>query len=155
MPYDSFEIRTELDSDEVMRRITAATKQGSLFQKKEGTYLFFGQIEFRSFRLMRWIFYNNSFNPVIKGTVTDDRNGTVIDVEQSLHITSKIFMLVWFAFSTFALLVTLASVYLGMENGKRGLAISIIMLCGGMALIRVGFWLEARKTKGVLEDLLK
>ncbi len=155
VPYNEFEIKTELGSDEVMQRIMAVSQKGKFFQRKDANHLFFGEVEFCSFRLMKRISYTNSFNPVIKGTVTNDASGTLIHVKQSLHVSAKIFMIVWLVFELFALFVILINLFAGAGNGKSVLLHPFIMLFGGMAVMRVGFWMEARKTKEVLEGLLK
>ncbi|GAB3237117.1 hypothetical protein GCM10027346_28280 [Hymenobacter seoulensis] len=114
---------------------------------------FRGSASTDTFKLQRNISYRNSWLPQITGWVTLQPDGTcsVVRVCHRLSHFVLAFNLVWLAFVSIGLLMSLSS----WSSNKEAMLIPLGMLISGLALFTLPFWFEVSKSRPLLVELLE
>jgi len=117
--------------------------------------VFEGELTQNGFKVMRIIFYRNSFLPVITGKFVTGQSGSTISITMRLHAFVLAFMCVWFG----GVGIGMASVLIGLVSGQTKpdamLLIPFGMLVFGCVLVVSCFWPEAKKAKRMLTEILQ
>lgn len=93
---DLYTRRTPEDIRVILSSVTVAPEKKliSLFGPTGGD--FSGQVSDSGFELVPILWYNNSYNPIIRGWVNTDGEGTRIHVEMRMHRFVSGFSVFWF-----------------------------------------------------------
>lgn len=148
MPYDSFEIQTELSPKQVREKLGIITKRSWEKMRRQGI-VFSGEITSDGFQLTRCLAYRNSFQPVIYGTIRLTENGCVIQIEQKLNGFVKKIVYLWF-FGLLFLILVMALTHINYS----ALICCCIMGVGAYFVIHMAFLFEARHTKLLLKKYI-
>ena len=151
VPYERFSLDSAETPAALAGRLRAQTSTGSAWSLSAPKEPYRGQVSEEGFRLQPVIRYRNSFLPVIIGRFEPTGGGARIDVRQRPVWFVLGFMTIWLAG---VLLIGGAAVFASPESGDQGLWIFLGMLGFGVLLVNGGFWLEARKTRGALKEML-
>jgi hypothetical protein len=95
-PHDNFEIQSPMSTEEILAVLDTEIDQ-KWFRWRSSGKRFTGVYSISGFKIMRVIWYRNSFLPVIEGTFNPSTSGTLIKVTMRLHRFAAAFMLIWFA----------------------------------------------------------
>lgn len=155
IPYTNLSLRSPLSPGEIAALFGGRIKEWQWMRFTGGGHHFQGSLTADKFTMSRIIGYRNSFLPVIAGKIVPADRGTFIHLVMRLHVTTAIFLAVWFGF----VLLGSMSVAAGLISGKLpfhpALLIPFGMLGFGMALVSWGFWFEALKQKPMLLELFQ
>jgi hypothetical protein len=155
LPWRRYEILTHMQPAEALAAIARATgPRGSLLRPVwKRTHDLEGAVESDGFAISRVIRYRNSFLPMIRGRLAPAPGGTLVTVSMRPMWFVVIFWIFWMS----AAAVALAWVLLAKGNapGRTGLiAIALGMFAAGYLACSIGFGLEARWARQMLEKLL-
>jgi len=149
IPYEKFQINTDLSSVELVKRIKTFTGEKSFFNFSP-SHEFSGHVNEYEFEITKNISYRNSFLPIIEGNIEQKITGTQIIISMRLHLLVMFFMFVWFSGVSIGCITVLAKV----DEFSLPMLIPFGMLIFGVALVSGGFWFEASKQKRRLIELL-
>lgn len=149
IPYEKFEINSDLSSVEVVQRIENCTGKKKFFNFSH-THEFSGHVNENAFEITKNISYRNSFLPVIVGKIKQTDLGTKITITMRLHPVVICFMLIWFT----GVGIGCIAIFLIMDEFSLPMLIPFGMLIFGIALVSAGFGIEAAKQKERLIELL-
>lgn len=133
----------------VVARNTVRASFGDAFRESPGRKTFRGEASERTFKISRTIGYQNSFLPVLVGTIIETAGGCRVEVHSRMHPLVNAFTVLWLGMGagiTLPLMLTLRD---------RAVVIGPLVLLGGYALMQGGFWPEARRAKAVLIELIE
>ncbi len=104
LAFERHKIETKFDPEEVIKRIDNNIEPKQYFRSKSWSWInlgiesikeFEGKAKDNRFRINRIINYRNSFQPIITGTISKDKNLTEINIEMQLNDFIMIFMSLW------------------------------------------------------------
>jgi len=153
MPIYRFKIEARLTSQATIARIKEMVGPRRSFLEQgfwaggDARPPFIGKVEGDSFRVRRDIRYRNSFLPLIWGRITNQPMGTRVSVTMYIHPIVALFMLVWFS-------GVVAGVTAFSNPMHPLLIVPVGLLVFGIALVCVGFFPEAIKSRRLLEQSL-
>jgi len=102
LPFERLTLGTELRSDEIYRRLTAAIEPvrwiRNPFSRDHKPYE--SEINSSGFKITRVIRYRNSFLPIVTGCVRDEGAGCVVEIILRLNVIVAVFMALWLAIVT-------------------------------------------------------
>lgn len=169
LPVEKYSILTSLSQEEAMQRLYQVTdlsrKRMQLqiprfpqFKKTISTYT--GTLSKTDFKISRNISYQNSFLPVIEGTIGSFSGKTEIRISMKLHILVKVFMIIWLSLTGLAalgvLIVALNLLVKGRIHVMHPMTlIPIGMFLFGYMLMLFTFKIEAGKSKRDLNALFE
>lgn len=154
-PRDSFTLTSAHPVKTLVERLSAVTEaRRPLFFPTSGPR-YFGEVDPSGFEIVANISGRNSFNPVTVGDFEAHAEGTRIAVTSSLHGAVQVFMLVWISFAMLCgCMIVLAA--LTSEESNTVMALLALLLFVFMGWAFTGFfWLEAKRTKAELKDILE
>ena len=164
LPFENFNLRTNLTKAEVLDRITnniepKKTFQFSFFPKKR-TKPYEGKIIGNSFEISRIIYYRNSFVPFIKGSIHSDDHGTEIAIAMRLFTSVIIFTLLWFGAAALICIGALVAAFVQSTEGFQHGAWLVVVIPFSMIIflhimIRGAFKMESIQSKKFLMELLE
>jgi len=101
------------------------------------------------------IYYRNSWNPIINGSIKNDINGSIIDIEMKLNKFTYIFTVLWLSGTVFFgggnLIIQLIT-----QNIEFMLLIMpIIMFVFGVLVTKIFFEIEYKKSKIYFQNLFE
>ncbi|MCM1254388.1 MAG: hypothetical protein NC321_16335 [Clostridium sp.] len=102
------------------------------------------------------IYIKNSFKPVISGTIRTENGMSVIIIKMRLYLFVRISSVFWFG--GVGIVVILSGLNAFLIDGIKGALMfvsSAAMFAVGEALVRIGFYLPAKKAIKRLEELLQ
>ncbi|MCL1635237.1 hypothetical protein M2650_11435 [Luteimonas sp. SX5] len=111
---------------------------------------FIGETDNDRFSIHRNIRYRNSFLPVIKGKITPEFPGSLIEVTMRLNVFAALFMAFWLGVVGFMALTAVSSSGLTSKT-----AMPAGMFAFGALLLAAGFFPEAIKARNKLKSLLE
>lgn len=153
IPYQRFTITTSasvLEVKQKLEKITSASARSS----KQSNKLFSGEINEDTFKISRILFYRNSFNPVIKGELSNSASGSDIKARMSLPKIVIVFLTIWCAMDLAIMLFAIANTVVTGEFDTFFLfGLLSLVFAYGFAL--VGFNREAAAAKEMLIQTLK
>jgi hypothetical protein len=154
LPWRRYEILTHIQPAEALDAIGRATgPRGSIWRpvwRRTGD--FEGTVGPQGFEINRVIRYRDFFLPMITGKMAPAPGGTLITVSMRPWWFVIVFWLFWMTFVA----VFLAAILLaksGMPNRSIGVLVGAGLLAFGYLLCSVGFGLEARWAKQMLEKV--
>lgn len=145
-PYEKIIIKTkyapELVHNLLLRKVTSKYKRRYLTENSDPGKEFFGTVDKTNFKIMRIIWYQNSFLPLIIGHIEKDNNGSTVTLEMRHTIFTLIFMIL-------VLLITghsaIQDIYILSIGKNRGLDTvkALFPFCFAYILFIVPFKIEA------------
>jgi hypothetical protein len=149
LPYASWEVESPLRVDDLVNGMSTAVERSKCLRWRKTDHLpFEGEIGPDGFHIRRVIHYQNSFLPQVYGRFDSCANGSVIRVRMMIHPLILAFMTCWFVF--LGLWSTIAAI----QEGMLCFVLPAALLGGFLILLAyVGFFMEAAKTKGLLEEV--
>ena len=160
-PFENAKFLSNLKSDELVRHLSDSiervhpSKFKSPSRSSKSYYKpYQGTISNNEFTVLRNISYENSFRPVIHGTIREFLSHTEVSIEMKLHRFVRRFIILWLSMTMFAFIVTLidsvnAAKFTLSTFGPLGAFLF------GYLLTMIGFNIESRKTKKDFQNLLK
>lgn len=123
----------------------------SLFSNKK----FKGTIEAGTFTLTRCKRYRNSWEPVIKGKLSDFGGGSMAEISFELHVYTKIITMIWMGMAVFYCAMTWAGVLAGKVSDPTNILMASLMPVFGACLVLIGARLGKRDCNTALEFFQK
>ena len=153
LPDKRFVLEADVAPGEVRDRLQAAVAPVRRFAVRRPTLPFAGTVGHGSFEVRPVLGYGNSFAPLVQGSFFSDRSGTRIDLRMRLLRPVAAFMAAWLTLA--AVLVATASVAAVKDPLRLGFVVLAVAFFGvGYVCMSALFWLEARRTRAKLEQLL-
>ena len=153
LPDKRFTIEAMAAPDVIRERLEAQVAPGRLVAFRRPDRPFAGTIRADSFELRPVVGYRNSFVPLVEGSYRTGIPGTRIDVRMRLLRPVAAFMVAWLSLAAFFVVIaSIAAAHDPLRLGFVGLALAFFSV--GYVCMSVLFWLEARRTRARLEDLL-
>jgi hypothetical protein len=152
LPFDNFKIYSSLSYDEVRQVLDEEVEPrkgfmlSGIFNTSDKPFR--GEVFENTFKIFRNIRYKNSFLPIIKGKVSDNYPGTVIEINMRMVIFVYIFMAVWITGVSAALIFTLREAFVAS-------IIPLAMLVFAYLVMIVAYRYEAGKAKKFLNEIFK
>lgn len=117
---------------------------------------FIGEVTPSDFRITGNISYRNSFLPRITGTISPDGYGSQIMIKMHLHPFVSVFCSIWLGFMALSFLFGLLISFTDGSSQAWFLPVSSAgMFAFSQVLIRLGFFLPARKTQRRIRELIQ
>lgn len=154
-PYLREQINSGKTREEIYRILDSVTDSRKFiwFPNAE----FSGKVSSFYFTIRPEFGYRNSFAPVLTGTMTEKKEGTMIDIVLQLHIFVRMFIVIWsgglFLFFLFGVL----GVYMDIIDGTGGIILILVpigMITASQIIMRFGFYSSARKAQKRLRELI-
>lgn len=151
LPFDNFQIRSNLSLDEVKQALEKEVAQGKTFSpfnllRRRVEQPYRGEILGNGFKIVRNIRYNNSFIPIITGKITDNYRSTTIEIRMRMRVIVYIFMPIWLG-------ALIAAMMFSQGNDSFPSIIPAAMVLMGYIVIIAAYKYEARKAKKFLFNL--
>lgn len=156
LPATTITYRSRLTTTQALTRLSnmvEAPTAWSWWLGHRPTKPYLGRIHHQTFRIVRVIYYTNSFLPRIWGTIESDGGNTVIRVKMRLHPLVVVFYCAVGAFLSvgMASLTRDAIVRSGLSfHALTPVGIGSLMALFIYAMTMSGFWVEARRSKADL-----
>lgn len=154
-PYLREQINSEKTREEIYRILYSVTDSGKIILSTSAE--FSGKVSPSHFTIRPECGYRNSFAPVLTGTMTEEKEGTMIDIVLQLHIFVRMFITVWsgglFLFSLFGVLGVFMD-FIDRTGGITLILVPIGMITAGQIITRLGFYGSARKALKRLRELI-
>ncbi|OPY79634.1 MAG: hypothetical protein A4E65_01803 [Syntrophorhabdus sp. PtaU1.Bin153] len=156
LPYDLYKMQTSFTIEEIVALLQSEVEPRKRLRFScEGCKTFEGEISWEGFRILRIINYRNSFLPVIRGKFRQEYPGVTVEIQMRPHVFVIIFMCVWFL----GVILGMAAAVMGVISRQIELSLFLLIPFGmflfGLLMVYGGFWTEARKSKALLEDVLR
>lgn len=149
VPYEKFQIDTDLSSIEVAQRIRTVTGKIKLFSLTP-EYEFRGRVSDSEFKIIKNILYRNSFLPIVKGKIEQKGTGTSVTISMRLHLLVMCFLSIWFSGVGLGCIVVISD----LNAFTLPMLTPFGLLIFGVVLVSGSFWYEASKQKRRLIELL-
>lgn len=156
IPYERYSVFTNLSEQEIFSRLfkelapSGELKPFSFIKPRQPYY---GSIENDRFRIRRIIQGRNAWLPVITGTVTGCKNGSVVHVRMRIAWEVLIFTVAWLVF-VFGVMCRFIYQAVNQNEFNWGIVFVLGMFSGVYCLMLFSFKAEARKTRKFLDALL-
>ncbi|TCD02339.1 hypothetical protein EZ449_18450 [Pedobacter frigidisoli] len=153
-PQQTLTLNTSLSPNQVLDKICSNTQVTQKEEFKIYKKLFKGYISGSHFKLTRSLSYRNSFQAEIFGELSAVDKGTFIKLDMKLQPLIKVFIMIWCAGVSLALIVFVIS---SINNPKMaiGCLIPFGMLVFGYGLTLVCFNLDCDESKKIMTNLLE
>ncbi|HBF38424.1 MAG TPA: hypothetical protein DDW50_14040 [Firmicutes bacterium] len=153
VPFENFEIESTLSPDEVKERIANHIETNMPLFKLfySGGKEFKGKIRDDHFLISRIIRYNNSFLPMIEGTIYPNNFGSNIKITMRLHKLVFGFWIVWMAM---VFLISLGFLRNLLSSPGTISLIPLLMLIFGYFIGIIPFNIEVNKAKRLLQEIM-
>lgn len=164
IPLEQYTISTALSADEIAQRLYLLTnlsgKKIRVPQSQKNISTYRGDVSKTGFKLSRYISYQNSFIPIIRGNMEPQTDKTDIRITMKLQLFVKVFMIIWLSLAGLASLVVLIIAANLLFRGRIHLMeplafIPVGMFIFGYLLMLLPFKLEAKKSKKELDLLFE
>ena len=153
LPEKRFVIEAGEAPEMIRERLEEQVAPARPFARRRPDRPFAGKIGASSFELRPVLGYRNSFVPFVQGSYGSGLDGTRIDVRMRLLRPVAAFMAAWLTFA--AVFVVLASIAAAHDPLRLGFVVlALAFFSVGYGCMSVLFWLEARRTRAKLEELL-
>jgi hypothetical protein len=166
-PSRQFDINTELTQAEIVERLRAIVEPGSalLASFKRTNKLFVGDVSSDGFKIRRLKYYPNPHFPLVIGRLEPQPVGTRVKITMRLRRFMQVFIVIWSAAMVFACVVPfLLAVPSSTKNSVSFFVLFsplewVGLVLGGVSfaylVAAVSFGIEARKARGVIEEVLQ
>lgn len=153
IPYQKFSIQTDYNTELVKQKLERVTSK-SAKNNSQNSKLFSGEIGDRSFKISRILFYRNSFNPIIKGEISNCASGAEVTVSMGLPKVVIVFLAIWCTMDLAIMLFAIANTVVSGEFDTFFIfGLFSLIFAYGFALL--GFNKEAELAKEGLTQTLK
>lgn len=112
-----------------------------------------GTIGTKSFLVFPGNQYGKSFRPIIEGSIAESKTETIVNIRMNLFSYIVEFMIAWLTMCLLFCIVTIISAILT-ERISFGNFVPLLMLCGGYALMHIGFRFGVKKTRKKLDPII-
>lgn len=149
LPFERLTYRTKLSKEELLSLLYKNVKEEKmgLFFKPRSERPYAGEITDNQFKLKRVISYKNSYQPIIKGEITEDQYGTKVEVKMNIHK-----FILWFGF--LGILMVPAIFYFNPMFQEKLWIIGLISLL--QPIMIMGFFkFESSKSKNYFKELFQ
>lgn len=158
-PNETINLRSPLPLNECYQRLMESVDNS--FFSQFGSKPIAGKISRTSINIRKVIWYQNSFQMILKASIKEDPNGTTIIGRFGLHSFVKVFMFIWFGFIIlFGGISWIVSVGAHVLSGTlpegeawMGVLITPSLIVAGIGLLKFGKYLS-RDEPGFLTDFL-
>jgi len=156
LPYERFEIITELPPEEVERRFKEAHSRGGLFDNFLIEKVIEGNVKYLSFEMSHTLLLNRG-NPVIHGKISNENNGSRI----TIIIKPRIWHIGWGIIFYGMLLSTLISMSKKIVVAHNGIyipddfAITLTMMIFIWLLVIIGFRYKVWEYRKIISRTIK
>ncbi len=148
IPFDHFSVKLPAKCTSTLNCIdkhTHATSFGNSFNPLHKG--FSGHVTENSFKIRRAVEYQNSFSPIIIGSILSHNEHCTVMIKMRMHYFVMSFMLIWLAG---ALLLTFG-VFSVAISGTNAFITFVI----GYGLMMNSFWKEAKRARSELDIIFK
>lgn len=148
-------VRTPEDIRIILSSVTVVPKKRSisLFGPTGGDFV--GQVFDSGFELVPILGYNNSFNPIIRGWMEENEEGTKIYVTMRMHKFVSGFSVFWFGGVSFFFLIGVFLVFTeGLIPALSLVLTSVAMFVFGQLTMRFAFYKPAKQSKQRIMELI-
>lgn len=157
-PFSTEQFGSRLPPAEVLRRVQAslAPPPGSQAAAVAGDHAkpFKGTVGLAAFELRRVIDYRNDMLPLISGTVASAGRGSAVQLRHQLHPLVLVFGALWLLIVG-GVAASIAQLWWSSGKFDQNYLIPFGMFFFGVILLLVPFWLEVRKSRALLQQLLE
>ncbi|TMK70959.1 MAG: hypothetical protein E6G50_06815 [Actinobacteria bacterium] len=154
LPEKRFAIDAHDAPDVIRERLEAEVEPPRRLSLRKPQRPFAGTVGQDCFELRPVLGYRNSFVPFVEGSYRTGVDGTRVDVRMRLLRPVAVFMAAWLGLAAFFVAIAaMAAARDPLRLGFAGLALAFFGV--GYACMSVLFWLEARRTRAKLEELLR
>ena len=129
------------------RRSLSQTVNAALTSNRTSEPPFVGTITDHRFRIRREIWYRNSFLPIVLGEISQEAQGSRIDLILRVSVPIGVFMALWLAGAFFG---AGAGIWLWLQTGDARALFILFLPLFGCLLILIGFIPEKRKAVNLL-----
>ena len=160
VPFEKLVYETNLARYEVINRINNIVQPRDIFHMfKKDRYgygkPYQGEVHGNEFNITRVIRYQNSFLPIIKGTIIETGNNqTKIIVKMRMHGFVIVFMSIFLGVATIMSVITLPLILITRELDFTFLG-SFLTVLFGYLLMTCAFKYESNKSKIYFDELFK
>jgi len=150
IPFYQFKLKLPYNKDEALSRLYDNTKPSSFGDTHSRTKIFYGTLTDSSFKIskiLKW-YYENSFNPLAIGKLTDDGYYCHVNVVVRPTLSTLIFMFIWIGFFLKGLVV-------GLIVSNTIIWFNLGFVAFGYILLSIGFWIEVPKLEIAMRKLLE
>lgn len=156
LPYDCYDVQTPYTVEEIVSLLQSEVEKRKWLRfSSEGCKAFEGEVSWEGFKISRIINYRNSFLPIIEGRFRQEDRGVTLEIQMRPHALVSAFVCVWFL----GVIVGMAAVIIGVIAKQVELSPFLLIPFGlfvfGLLLVYGGFWTEAKKSKALLQDVLR
>lgn len=140
LPFDQFSLKLPVSSQTALNTVDKHTQESSLGKSFNPLLKAFGgSVNETGFKLRRFVEYQNSFSPVVIGTISEDNEHCTMDIKMRMHYFVMAFMVVW--------LIAALSIAFGAFSFAISGYNALITFFLGYGLMIYSFWKEAGKAK--------
>ena len=158
VPFEDYVFKTKLSVTEVYQRLSANIEPDKPLRKYSSTFMpskeYEGTITENNFSINRVINYQNSFRPIISGTIENASGGTIVKVKMRLHTAVLIFMAYCCTFAGVFCTVILVNAS-DISAMNLGSLIPFVLFFGILGMTIGGFKVESTESRRFLQELLE
>ena len=149
LPFDKFEIQTNLSLTEVRRKLNEQIDEKRVFNILRTNKKFEGEAYSDGFKINRIISYRNSFLPILHGSFKNNPKGTSIIIKLRLHKLVLIISVFFLYFFSFELIESIAS----KNRSYFDIVFPSFFLFLFGIIMPVSFHWEGRKAKSIFRNI--
>lgn len=153
LPVENLKFKSKLTSNEVLTKIELNLEPKKYF-RRQSNKPFVGEIDNRTFNITRSTLYRNTYIPRILGSVSDQDNGSEVNIKLRLRVQGLLkigMLLIFYAFVLTSLIIS------GINPAKAGwynlIPITVLILL--YFVVMMTFNIESKKALNYLEKLLE
>ena len=152
LPYIEERINSKKTPEDVYMIMKSVTDSREIVPSTSAEFI--GQVHPLDFRIVPNINYRNSFLPTVVGSMTENEEGTTIDITFQMHILTRILLVFWYGMACFLFLCGILAVLTGGLEKITVILVSLGFIVCGQILMRCGFYGPAKKALKRLKELL-
>ena len=156
LPWLAFKLHSPLCLIDARRALVSHVDERggwSIFWTRPADRLQFrGKVKDDHFEIVRIISYRNSFIPLVVGHLSEDSNGTTVEIRMRMYLFTSIFMVVWMVGASVGAIVFFT---LAVVRGESIGLLTPLLPVSGVMMVGVGFGSEAVKAERLLREIFK
>ena len=152
---DRYVLRLPCDRLTALGTLRSHTSNKTLSSRGVDRYFSVTLVE-DEFRLMPLISGRNSWLPVLRGTITEEADGTCrVEIDARPGLFTRVFMAIWYGF--LGVVSAIGAITLCLTPEENGAWVifpaACVILLIGFLISHFAFWIPARKAKQTLLDI--